>query len=165
MSFALRAPNPADVDALAELHVATWREAYAHLLPEDFFTDEFLEGRRRMWTRLTSEAPEGVRVSLAETPDGEIVGFAVAGSSLPDEEHGVPRDLQLFMIYVAAAHYGTGAGQALLDAALGPGPALLWVAKENPRAIAFYRRNGFELDGAEQRDPGAPRITDVRMVR
>lgn len=40
-----------------------------------------------------------------------------------------------------------------------------WVAKENPRAIAFYRRNGFELDGAEQTDPGAPSITDARMVR
>ena len=37
--------------------------------------------------------------------------------------------------------------------------------KENPRAIAFYRRNGFELDGAEQIDPGAPLITDARMAR
>jgi ribosomal protein S18 acetylase RimI-like enzyme len=56
-------------------------------------------------------------------------------------------------------------GQALLDATLGTDPAMLWVAKENPRAIAFYRRNGFRFDGAEQIDPHAPRITDARMVR
>ncbi|MEP7765155.1 hypothetical protein [Sanguibacter sp. 25GB23B1] len=45
------------------------------------------------------------------------------------------------------------------------GFAMLWVAKQNPRAVAFYRRNRFELDGAEQIDPGAPMITDARMVR
>lgn len=42
---------------------------------------------------------------------------------------------------------------------------MLWVAKDNPRAVAFYRRNGFDFDGVEQRDPGAPKITDARMVR
>ncbi|MCB5275771.1 hypothetical protein BJG92_03324 [Arthrobacter sp. SO5] len=41
---------------------------------------------------------------------------------------------------------------------------MLWVAKDNPRAVAFYRRNGFEFDGAEQTDP-APKIVDARMVR
>lgn len=42
---------------------------------------------------------------------------------------------------------------------------MLWVALENPRAIAFYRRNGFEFDGAEETDPAAPAIIDARMVR
>jgi ribosomal protein S18 acetylase RimI-like enzyme len=69
------------------------------------------------------------------------------------------------MLYVAAADHGGGAGQALLDAVLEEGPAVLWVAKENPRAIAFYRRNGFEFDGAEQTDPMVPTIIDVRMLR
>jgi len=42
---------------------------------------------------------------------------------------------------------------------------MLWVARQNPRATAFYARNGFALDGAEQVDPHAPSITDARMVR
>ena len=45
------------------------------------------------------------------------------------------------------------------------GSAMLWVAKENPRAMAFYLRNGFRFDGAEQIDPHAPLINDARMVR
>jgi ribosomal protein S18 acetylase RimI-like enzyme len=76
-----------------------------------------------------------------------------------------PRDRQLYAIYVSASHYGAGVGQALLDEALPEGPAMLWVAKQNPRATAFYRRNGFRFDGTEQSDPYAPAITDVRMVR
>jgi ribosomal protein S18 acetylase RimI-like enzyme len=66
---------------------------------------------------------------------------------------------------VTRAAHGTGIGQALLDEVLGEEPAMLWVAKENPRAIAFYRRNGFELDGAEEVDPSMPSITHARMVR
>jgi len=53
----------------------------------------------------------------------------------------------------------------LLDAALGDQPALLWVAEQNPRAIAFYQRNGFSFDGQVLDDPTAPLITDLRMVR
>jgi len=68
-------------------------------------------------------------------------------------------------LYVLAAHYGTGARQALLDATLGQDPAMLWVAKENPRATAFSLRNGFRFDGVEQTDPHAPLITDARMIR
>lgn len=40
-----------------------------------------------------------------------------------------------------------------------------WVARQNRRAMAFCRRNGFRRDGAEKRHPGAPAMTDVRMVR
>ncbi|WP_447944255.1 hypothetical protein [Microbacterium aurum] len=53
----------------------------------------------------------------------------------------------------------------MLDEVLGTEPAMLWVAKENPRATAFYLRNGFRFDGVEQTDPHAPLITDARMVR
>ena len=53
-----------------------------------------------------------------------------------------PRDRLLCAVYVLAAHYGTGVGQALLDGTLGKDPAMLWVAKEDPRATAFHLRNG-----------------------
>jgi RimJ/RimL family protein N-acetyltransferase len=43
-------------------------------------------------------------------------------------------------------------------------PAYLWALDDNPRAHAFYRRNGFELDGAEQFDE-LWQVTEVRFVR
>jgi ribosomal protein S18 acetylase RimI-like enzyme len=164
MTFSLRAPGPRDAPEIAEVHVTTWREAYGHLLPEGYLDDDHVRGRHEMWTRLLASPRDDRPVRIAER-DGRVIGLAVAGPSIATAGEEPPRERQLYMLYVLAAEYGTGAGQALLDAVLADGPAQLWVAKENPRAIAFYRRNGFEFDGAEQHDPLAPAIVDARMVR
>lgn len=164
MDFAIRQPTSDDASRIAELHVATWREAYAHLLPQDFFDDQHIQGRHSMWKRILDDSRDEWAVRIAERGT-DLIGFAMVGPSFGPDGEGLPRDRQLYSIYVSASDHGSGAGQALLDSALGAGPAMLWVAKENPRAIAFYRRNGFEFDGAEQVDPGAPSITDARMVR
>lgn len=164
MTITLREPTLPDAPRIAELHVATWREAYSHLLPEGFFTAEHVQGRLLMWNQILGNPRPGWTIRIAEH-NARVVGFGFAGASYGAEGQDLPRDRQLFSLYVAAEHHGTGAGQALLDAALGGGPAMLWVAKDNPRAVAFYRRNGFAFDGTEQTDPGAPRIIDARMVR
>ena len=53
-------------------------------------------------------------------------------------------------------------GQSLLAAAVGERAAYLWVLDGNERAIGFYRRHRFELDGATEVHPeGLHR----RMVR
>lgn len=163
MSFTLRAPVASDADEIARLNVATWREAYAHLLPTDFFTDEFIASRHAMWQRVLGEQHPAHVVRVAEV-DGGLVGYGFSGPSFGAPGEELPRDRQLFALYVVAAHHGTGVAQALLDAVLGDDPALLWVAARNPRAIAFYERNGFAFDGREQTDPIAG-IVDARMVR
>jgi GNAT superfamily N-acetyltransferase len=93
--------------------------------------------------------------------DGEIVGWA--NTSAGRDADG-PRDLELEGLYVLDAHHGTGVGQALLDAAVGDRPAYLWVLADNPRARAFYRRNGFEPDGVEHVDEEWE-VLEVRLVR
>lgn len=163
MTALIREPRPGDVEALAALHISTWRETYGHALSEDFFDDAALQRRRELWTRLTAEHRPGRSVVVAEI-DGSVVGFAAAGPPQPDEVDP-PRDLQLYLIYVAAAHHGGGAGQAMIDAVLGDRPAYLWVMKDNPRAQAFYRRNRFRSDGMEKGDPTAPAFRDARMLR
>jgi GNAT superfamily N-acetyltransferase len=164
MSYAIRVPVLSDGAALADLHVSTWREAYTHLLPEVYFSEAYVEERHRMWNHVLGHPRDDMTVRIAES-DGSIVGFAWAGSAVGLQGEEPPRDRELYAIYVAAAHYGTGVGQALLEENLGDAPAMLWVAKENPRATAFYVRNGFRFDGVERIDPHAPLITDARMVR
>lgn len=175
-AFTLRRPGPDDAQELAALHVQTWQETYDHLLPTGFFTSEFLDSRLRLWQHLVT-ATEGARViRLAEVVSAEgdthvmgeeylqkIVGFAVSG---PDTDSGDAKDnRQLFSLYVLRRLHGTGVGQALLDEVLGKGPAVLWVAKDNPRAVTFYRRNGFKFDGTERSDPAAPGLVECRMRR
>ena len=62
-------------------------------------------------------------------------------------------------------HHGSGAGQALLDAVVGSEPCQLWVARENPRAHRFYRRNGFVPDGTERQDERAGGLWVLHWVR
>ncbi|MGN6220098.1 MAG: GNAT family N-acetyltransferase [Microbacterium sp.] len=164
MTFTLRAPVPADAEELAALHVSTWQEAYTELLPEGFFDEAFLEGRRRMWAQITAEPREDLIVRVAEQ-EGRIIGFAVSGRPIGPFSDEAPRQRQLYMIYLTATSHGGGAGQSLLDGVLGDGPAQLWVAKDNPRAVAFYRRNGFEFDGVEHVDPATPLLVEARMLR
>lgn len=89
-----------------------------------------------------STAAAGYRMRPVEAGD-EVIGFAMAVPT----DHDNPPSTQLRMLYVLRRHHGSGAGQALLDAVVGSEPCQLWVARENPRAHRFYRRNGFVPDG------------------
>lgn len=157
MDYELRAPLLEDTAALAELHVHCWKEIYSKQLPEDYFTDDHMVARRQLWERLAQDEDHNLRRVVAVGSKG-FLGFALAGRN-PGSE------LQLYSLYVASANHGTGLGQELFTAVLGQQPASLWVAKDNPRAIAFYRRNGFEFDGAQKVDPKTSRLIELRMFR
>ena len=75
------------------------------------------------------------------------------------------RELELNGLYLLTAQHGTGLGPALIDAALGDRPASLWMAEDNPRAVAFYGRNGFTPDGARKVEPSWEDIAEVRLTR
>lgn len=152
----VRAARLADAEAIAEVHVASWREAYAKLLPPEVLAALDPAQRTIRWRTAIADAARAGRVVVGEDGDA-VVGFAAAG---PDPE-GL-RAQRLTAIYLRATHHGGGLGQALLDAALAPGAASLWVATKNPRAIAFYARNGFALDGATRISNG---MHASRMVR
>ena len=166
----IRRPQREDADRIAAVQVASWKETYTHLLPEGFFTAEHAQARRGMWARILSEQRDEWIIRVAES-DGVIIGFAMAGPVQDALESPIPSARALYTLYVLRSHHGTGVGQALLDATIGSGsgsesePVSLWVAKQNPRAISFYLRNGFRFDGREMQDPGVPAITDIRMVR
>lgn len=156
----LRPPRTDEVETLARLHITCWRQAYAHLLPRTFF-DDLLPSRRAIWTSLLAHDLLPERLIVAEHRD-QPGGFALAGTAMGSEP---VREHQLYSLYLDAAHHGSGIGQALLDAVLGTLPAQLWVAAENPRARAFYARNGFDPDGARHIDTETPDLEEIRLVR
>ena len=147
-----------DARRIAEVHIQAWREAYAHLVPQDALARLSVEQRELRWAELIPAPSPRVWVAV---DDGAIVGWATDSRG-----HGTPRDLELEGLYILASHYGTGVGQELLDAAIGTAPAFLWVASENPRAQAFYARNGFDADGATDTHSlaGTP-VEAMRLVR
>ncbi|WP_292683118.1 GNAT family N-acetyltransferase [Microbacterium sp. SCN 69-37] len=136
--------RPASVDdarGIAAVHVQAWREAYVRQLPATVLAGLRVEPRIERWASIIED--DVTDVFVAEV-DGRIVGWATAGDGRDDDR---PTSRELEGIYVLAAHHGTGAGQLLLDAAIGAGDAYLWMMDDNPRAEAFYLRNGFVRDG------------------
>lgn len=164
-AHALDVPNPADVHALAAVHVDGWRDAYSTLLPERFFGADALTRRRRMWADILEQrsADDLARtVRIVRDASGTCAGFLLIG---PTSEDHPARDLSIHALYIARALYGSGAAQALVDDLLGGRAAQLWVADPNPRAQRFYAKVGFARDGAETTDPQLDGLREVRMVR
>jgi GNAT superfamily N-acetyltransferase len=177
-AYLIRAPRPEDVEALGALHCRVWQEAYAGLMAEEAYAELTPERFARGWGRrlvavdgLPADEQEpnllregrssrGEHVAVAEA-DGELVAFISVG---PARDQDAPADTQLWAINVLAQHYGTGLAQDLMDRVLGDGPAYLWVAEGNDRAIRFYERNGFSLDGARASD-AHDGLVELRMVR
>jgi GNAT superfamily N-acetyltransferase len=160
-SLIVRPARVQDIAQMARVHVRCWQEAYRGLMSDAVLDDPGLPAaRERMWTAcLTDERYRWSRVAVAERGD-QLVGIAMSG---PPEDVTALWTRQLYVIYVYAADYGTGAGQALLEAVIAPAEsAALWVADPNPRAQAFYRKHGFVPDGTAQVEDG---VREIRMVR
>lgn len=157
----IRPAVPDDAEALTDLHLDVWDEAYAGLIPDEILQDRRhrREARIETWRRRIEGSEEDHL--LASDDAGRLLGFAGFGPSPDAEDQGVP-SLQLMALYVRAEAYGTGLGHELLAAAIAEEPAFLWVLDGNQRAITFYRREGFEFDGTTKTDPVG---LEHRMVR
>jgi GNAT superfamily N-acetyltransferase len=153
----IRRGVPADAEALAHLHLDVWDDAYTGLMPQEILD----ERRRKVDERI--ERWRGILGQdeptwLAENAEG-LVGFVSIG---PTRDNDTDIPLQLFALYVRAGYWGTGVGYALFEQAVGDRAASLWVLANNERAISFYERQGFRLDGRlDEHDEGQ----HARMVR
>lgn len=166
MSATVRPAVVEDAAAIAHVHVRGWHEAYTGRVPQSVLDRMDPERYASGWSRVIADLhpTEHSDVWVAEL-DGEIVGFASSGRCR--DADAVAGRRELYAIYVLAAHYGTGAGSRLLDAAIGSDAASLWVLEDNPRAHAFYAAHGFSPDGATKQDDrfGPEPLHEVRLVR
>jgi ribosomal protein S18 acetylase RimI-like enzyme len=99
------------------------------------------------------------------------VGFSDGGPSR-DEDDDPATVGEITTFYFLAEAWGTGAAPALMERVLaelrgrGFSECTLWVLRDNPRAVRFYERAGFSLDGAEKTvEIGGKPLTEVRYRR
>ncbi|MGM0697948.1 MAG: N-acetyltransferase family protein [Actinomycetota bacterium] len=163
MTLEVRPAVIADVAGMARVHVDTWSETYRGIMPDELLdAPDLIDRRRQMWTQILDEAaPSKYTCAVAES-DGRIVGIAMCG---PPETDGSVEDRHLYVLYAYRAMHGTGVGQDLFDAVIDPSvTTALWVADPNPRAQAFYSKNGFVPDSTIKTDE-YDGVREVRMVR
>lgn len=140
----VRDARPDDAPAIARVAHASWRDTYRDIF-DAAFIDEFLATHYTVDGLAASAEQAAVRDDrefLVAERDGEIVAYAHYGVG--------DRGPQLWRIYADPAHYGTGAGSALLDALesrLAVDGYILDVHSRNERGRAFYDRRGFVIVG------------------
>ncbi|WP_166429859.1 GNAT family N-acetyltransferase [Nesterenkonia sphaerica] len=165
--YTIRHPRLHEAERLAEVHIASWKEAYEGILPDQFWNDDAYQRRLDSWRQMLADPAHRARTRVTEV-HGTVVGMAQIG---PPREDDVDVEHELYMIYLLADHQGNGASSAMLEELLHHKSASLWVLKTNARALAFYRKHGFTPDGAEKdlgEDAGAEAlagIVEIRMVR
>ena len=141
----IRKPSADDADAIARVHVGTWRTAYKGILPDDYLAKLSYEARRQMWEKSLSNPDSTHMVHVAEHESNGIVGFADGGP----ERHGDSRyKAELYGIYVLAEYQRQGIGTMLMQAVAGELAQrgfvniVLWALEANHPTRAFYEALG-----------------------
>jgi ribosomal protein S18 acetylase RimI-like enzyme len=190
-SVTTRPAVPADAADLVGVHVRTWRQAYAGIMPDEIL--DGLDGRRQEQVRRVrerlSQADPRFRTVVAVSPaapgraghdPGRVLGFATFGPYRLEQGRADgavdPSVGEVLAIYVDPPHQGRGAGRALMAEAVtalrtaGAGEVRLWVLEENAPSLRFYQRYGFVPDGERHlfrvhRPDGSPvDLPEVRLM-
>lgn len=147
----VRRARPADAAAIAVVHVAGWRSAYAGLLPDGYLAG-LNPARHAAGYEAAIRRGAGVFVAVAAGRDvperarvgttSEVVGFATVGRARTALADG-----EVETLYVLDDWRDRGVGRRLMRAgaahlqAEGCRSAFLWVLRDNPNRW-FYERLG-----------------------
>jgi GNAT superfamily N-acetyltransferase len=143
----VRLATLADASEITRVHIASWRDAYRHILPR-----EHLEGLDERWLlgrREQSLMSAGAATHVAQH-GGQLVGYCVAGRN-----RGPPPTIagEMHAIYLLPEAQGRGLGRKLTLAAarwvlaeLGPS-MIVWTFEQNAPARGFYQHLGGSLCG------------------
>ncbi len=137
----IRTAQAADAGPIAELDVATWRIAYAGILPNEVLLGLMPSAEQRNWARIIATTDDKFAVHIAESADGELLGYGSAGPARPN---GLPFSAEIYTLYVSAYHHGRGLLFAMFAqlAARNFASAMLWVLAANPSRFFYHTMGG-----------------------
>jgi ribosomal protein S18 acetylase RimI-like enzyme len=156
----VRAARASDADGLARVQAASWRAAFAGLVPDAVIAELTSEpavgefaGRWRDAISAPPTSKHRVHVAVAKPGDPEILGFA-AGGPATDEDLWPGTDGELYELHVAPATAGTGHDGRLLHAIAdtlaedGFSTGYTWALAGDETRIEFLTAAGWAPDGS-----------------
>lgn len=154
MAYVIFPPGPADAEALAQVHVRSWRETYRGILPDAYLARMSEPAHARRW-RWALSYPGADDVTLAAAGRDGLVGYAAGGPS----RSGRAKEGEIHTLYVLREAQGRGLGRRLVEdaaralAAHGADSLMISVLRDNHRARDFYEHLGGVADPPRE-EPG-----------
>lgn len=143
MSFAIRNPDIGQAGALAKVHVQSWQETYAGILPQAYLDRLCWQDREAMWRAAIANPDRHVAAAF---DNEDVVAVSLAGPTT--EFDATFAGGQIYVIYVLRSHQRHGLGRKLIAGAAeywrsGGGDKLgLLVLTANRGACSFYETLG-----------------------
>jgi GNAT superfamily N-acetyltransferase len=160
----IRPATPSDAKAIARIHVETWQNTYAGVLPDAYLKGLSAGERVKMWQSILARRDHGLTV-VAEDAEAGVIGFGNAG---PARMEALPKGSrwngEIYTLYLMVDWHGQGIGRNLLLALfdrlkrLGRTRVILWVVEANPTRF-FYEAMGGRMI-ARRREPFAGIMLD-----
>ena len=146
----IREATVADCAAVAEVHVRSWKESFAGIVPQIFLDKMSVEKRAKAFE--AGFAAPFYRMYVAETPGHGIVGFADFGAP---RENIDAYDGELYAIYLLPEFQRKGVGERLFKRGVEflkgrRSSSMYLLALEVSPYRAFYEKMGGQPVGKKQ---------------
>lgn len=147
-----RVATVADCRAVAEVHVRSWRESFAGIVPQTFLDKMSVEKRTMAFTERFST--DGYRMYVADAERSGIVGFADFGKGRDDI---AGYEAELYAIYLLPEFQGVGVGAELFRRGVrdlveeGVGTMYLLALEVSPYR-SFYEKMGGRVVAKQQKE-------------
>lgn len=169
--ISIRQARPDDAQPLTDLAYTTFWDAFAHHpknAPEDL--NHYMRQAFSL-EQITAELADERSIFLIAEIESKAAGYAKLMIESTEEGITATRPIELSRLYAHQEFLGKGVGQNLMDAcfeyAKMNGHDVMWLGvwEYNPRALAFYKKNGFREVGKHVFQLGEDAQTDLLMQR
>ena len=150
-----------DAEKIAQIKIETWRKTYLNIFPDELLKN--LELNSEIQKCLDNIKNRNV---IVYEKNGEVIAYCYYGkrNDISYKEY----EGEVFALYVKNDCQEHGIGTKLLKYAIKDlftkyKKVLLWCAKENTRAISFYKKNGLEILGEEVENIGGKDVEKVAL--
>ena len=136
-----RRAKPEDAGAISKVHEASWKNAYAGLVPYAALARMINRRDVKWWANAIRKST----LILVVEMDNEIVGYATLG---PNRVSTFPFEGEVYEIYLRPEYQGVGLGSKLFADAVNElkrrsyKGVVVWVLSDNDPAITFYENAG-----------------------
>ncbi|HDR4571547.1 TPA: GNAT family N-acetyltransferase [Bacillus cytotoxicus] len=142
MQIKIRIARKEDIPSIAKVHVDSWRTTYSGLLPKEILENMTYRRREKQWENIFKQNISKQYRYVAETTEGEIVGFIDGGEEITGN---YSCDGELYAVYLIKEYQGYKIGQRLFQMMISEfikydiHSVLVWVVSNNPSKL-FYEK-------------------------